>query len=211
MTVTVSQFAQSMKRLGLFGLMLLMSACAHVAGPREGDRAVTSDAWQVAGRFAAGQLPLTGGIENEPVAGRFAWQHSSSEDTLWLIGPLGNALARVDMTAGSVRWQDATGKRGEATNLRALGESLAGVTLPELPAERWLRAHWPTNEVQQRDAEARPLAASGRGWQFAYRYGSPAPEDWPLAVEAVGPDGLWLRLALTEWNGVSDPAEQSAP
>jgi len=211
MTVWASRFFVTMKRLGLFALVLLTGACAHVAGPVDSDRTATANTWQVAGRFAAGQSPLTGGTENEPVAGRFAWQHSPSEDILWLIGPLGNALARVDISASRVRWQDATGKRGEATNLRALGESLAGVTLPELPAERWLRARWPTNEIQQRDAVARPLAASGRGWQFAYRYGPPAPEDWPLAVEAAGPDGLWLRLALTEWNGVSDPAEQAAP
>lgn len=202
---------QAIRRLMLCSLVLLVGACAHVAGPGTADRVANADAWQVAGRFAAGQLPVTGGIENEPVAGRFAWQHSPSEDVLWLIGPLGNALARVDITASGVRWQDAAGKRGEATNLRALGESLAGVTLPELPAERWLHARWPANEVQQRDPSARPLAAAGRGWQFVYRYGAPAPEDWPLAVEAAGPDGLWLRLALTEWNGVSDPAEQSAP
>lgn len=211
MTAQVKRAATWLHRLGLGLVVLTIAACAHVAGPDAGGRAVSADTWQVAGRFAAGQMPVAGGIENEPVVGRFAWQHSSSEDVLWLIGPLGNALARIDITASGVRWQDATGKRGEATNLRALGESLAGVTLPELPAERWLHARWPANEVQERDAAARPLAAAGRGWQFAYRYGVPAPEDWPLAVEAAGPDGLWLRLALTEWNGVSDPAEQSTP
>ena len=202
---------QAIRRLLLVSAVLWLSACAHVAGPVSGDRSASADAWQVAGRFAAGQLPASGGIENEPVAGRFAWQHSATEDVLWLIGPLGNTLARVDITATGVRWQDATGKRGEATNLRALGESLAGVALPELPADRWLHAQWPANEVRQRDAGARPIAAAGRGWQFAYRYGNPAPEDWPLAVEAAGPDGLWLKLALTEWNGTSDPAEQPAP
>jgi outer membrane biogenesis lipoprotein LolB len=199
-------------RVAVLGMSVLLLACAHVAGPETASRAGSrTDTWQVAGRFAAGQLPVNGGVENEPVAGRFAWQHAPSEDVLWLIGPLGNTLARVDMTAGSVRWQDATGKRGEATNLGALGQSLAGIALPDLPAARWLRAQWPADAVQQRDAEARVLAAAGRSWQFAYRYGSPAPGDWPLAIDAAGPDGLWLRLALTEWNGVSDPSEQPAP
>lgn len=58
--------------LGMSGLLL---ACAHVAGPTVGQTADASS-WQVAGRFAAGQLPLNGGVESDPVAGRFAWQHS---------------------------------------------------------------------------------------------------------------------------------------
>lgn len=201
-----------LRGLAALGMSVALMACAHVAGPEAVSSASgRSDAWQVAGRFAAGQSPVNGGVENEPVAGRFAWQHAPNEDVLWLIGPLGNTLARVDMTPGGVRWQDATGKRGEATNLGALGQSLAGIALPDLPATRWLRGQWTANAVQQRDAEARVLAAAGRGWQFAYRYGSPAPEDWPLAIDATGPDGLWLRLALTEWNGVSDPSEQPTP
>ena len=200
------------KRLALLGSFAMLAACAHVPGPSTLDRVgVPAEAWQVAGRFAAGQIPLDGGVENEPVAGRFAWQYAAAGDVLWLIGPLGNTLARVDMTPTGVRWQDAAGKRGEATNLRALGESLSGVVLPEAPAERWLHARWPANEVRQRDASARVLTASAQGWQFVYRYGAPAPEGWPLALEAAGPDGLWMRLALTEWNGVSDPAEQPAP
>lgn len=190
---------------------LLLAACAHVPGPASSSTQGDNAAWQVAGRFAAGQIPLDGGVEADPVAGRFAWQHGDAQDVLWLIGPLGNTLARVEMTPTGVRWQDAAGKRGEATNLRALGESLAGIALPEVPADRWLHAQWPTNEVRQRDAETRVTGASARGWEFAYRYGAPAPEGWPLAVDAAGPDGLWLRLVLTEWNGVSDPAEQPAP
>lgn len=190
---------------------VLMAACAHVPGPAHGVSTDTSKTWQVAGRFAAGQLPLAGGIEAEPVVGRFAWQHAESEDVLWIIGPLGNTLARVDITPTGVSWQDAAGKRGAATNLRALGESLAGITVPEVPADRWLHARWPMTEVQQRDAERRVTAASARGWEFIYRYGAPAPESWPLTIEAAGPGGLWLRLALSEWNGVSDPADQSAP
>lgn len=200
----------------LLGLLIagLIVACAHVPGP---DNVGQDDGatWQVAGRFAAGQIPpngaLDGGVENEPVAGRFAWQHSAAQDVLWLIGPLGNTLARVEITPAGVRWQDAAGKRGEATNLGALGESLAGIVLPDVSADRWLHAQWPTRDVHGRDTSARVLGASARGWKFAYRYGEPAPEGWPLAVEVAGPDGQWLRLALTEWNGVSDPAEQPAP
>lgn len=191
-------------------LVMLMAACAHVPGPAVSPT-TEGGAWQVAGRFAAGQMPLDGGIEAEPVAGRFAWQHSDVQDVLWLIGPLGNTLARVEMTPNGVRWQDAAGKRGEAPNLRTLGESLAGIVLPEVPADRWLHGRWPASEVHQRDADGRAAGASARGWEFAYRYGAPAPAGWPLAIEAAGPDGLWLRLALAEWNGVSDPAEQPAP
>lgn len=199
------------KRVGCCCVVLALGACAHVPGPSVSDSLASADAWQVAGRFAAGQLPVSGSTESDPVAGRFAWQHSAQGDVLWILGPMGNAVARIDITANGVNWQDATGKRGTATSLRDLGESLAGVRLPELPAERWLHAQWPANEVRQRDAGARPVAAAGRGWQFEYRYGAPAPMDWPLAIEAAGPDGLWLRLALTEWNGVSDSAEQPAP
>lgn len=190
-------------------LAALLVACAHVPGPEE--PLVAATGWQVGGRFAAGQTPIDGGMESDPVAGRFAWQHEGGQDVLWLIGPLGNTLARIEMTAQGVRWQDAAGKRGEATNLRALGESLAGLSLPEVPADRWLHGQWPATDVRERDGRERVQTAAAHGWQFVYRYGAPAPAAWPLAIDAAGPDGLWLRLALTEWNGVSDPAEQPAP
>lgn len=192
--------------------LLLLGACAHVPGPARGLSGVTDSAlqWQLGGRFAAGQR-LQQERSVEPVAGRFAWQHQSSGDTLWLIGPLGNALARVEISPTGVRWQDAAGKRGVSANLRALGESLAGVTLPDVAADAWLRGRWPVADIQARDAAGQVLKAGAAGWLFDYRYGAPAPDTWPLAIEGAGPDGLWLRIALTEWNGVSDPAEQPAP
>lgn len=206
-----------MLRALFLGLFLLVVGCAHVPGPSDADtsRPLASDArqWQLGGRFVAGQrVDKTREAEApEPVAGRFAWQHQDNNDTLWLIGPLGNALAKIEVSPAGVRWQDAAGKRGEATNLQVLGESLAGVRLPDVAADAWLRGRWSKGSVQSRDADGRVLVAGMRGWVFEYRYGAPAPEQWPLAIEGAGPDGLWLRVALTEWNGVSDPAERPAP
>lgn len=200
-----------LKRLCMGLTAAALAACALVPGPQDQSLMASGDQWQVGGRFAAGQTLTDSDAAREPVAGRFAWQHSLAQDVLWLIGPLGNTLARVEMTPTGVRWQDAAGQRGEVTNLRALGESLAGVVLPELPAERWLRAQWPADAVQQRDDAARAQMVAASGWRFSYRYGAPAPEGWPLAIDAAGPDGVWMRLALTEWNGISDPAEQPAP
>jgi outer membrane biogenesis lipoprotein LolB len=195
---------------------LLIGACAHVPGPEQGgNSALQNDVrqWQLGGRFVAGQRQsaASGDATSDPVAGRFAWQHQGNDDTLWLIGPVGNTLAKVDIAPTGVRWQDATGKRGEATDLRALGESLAGIRLPDVAADAWLRGRWSTVAVHARDADGRVLTAGARGWVFEYRYGAPAPRNWPLAIEGAGPDGLWLRIALTEWDGVSDPADLPAP
>lgn len=205
----------------LASLFALFSvACAHVPGPEApvAGLVATTSQWQLSGRFVAGQAETVaqgaqdqGRVVNEPVAGRFAWQHQPDADTLWLIGPLGNALARVEMSPTGVRWQDAAGQRGESTNLRSLGESLAGIRLPDVAADTWLRGRWPAAGVLQRDAQGQVIKASAGGWQFDYRYGTPAPASWPLAIEGQGPDGLWLRVALTEWDGISDPAEQPAP
>ncbi|WVH09307.1 MAG: hypothetical protein EoVTN8_678 [Fluviibacter phosphoraccumulans EoVTN8] len=200
------------------GLFLLLSACAYVPGPELNGAAKSSQLnsgqqWQLAGRFVAGQRASDAAEANAPdlVAGRFAWQHQSAGDTLWLIGPLGNTLAKIELAPTGVRWQDARGQRGEATSLQALGESLAGVRLPDVAADAWLRGRWAKTAVQARDADGRVLAAGARGWVFEYRYGAPASEDWPLAIEGAGPDGLWVRVALTEWDGVSDPVDRPAP
>lgn len=198
-------------------VLLMLSGCAHVPGPSKEDtvRSLTTDArqWQLGGRFVAGQRVANVREADlpDPVAGRFAWQHQVDVDTLWLIGPLGNALAKIEVTPAGVRWQDATGKRGEAADLQALGESLAGIRLPNVAADAWLRGRWLKDMVQSRDAEGRVQVAAMRGWVFEYRYGAPAPEQWPLGIEGAGPDGLWLRVALTEWNGVTDPSERPAP
>jgi outer membrane biogenesis lipoprotein LolB len=207
-----------MHRLLALALFLLLSACAHVPGPEtngsnQSAQLAGGQQWQLAGRFVAGQRAdeAAEAAVSDPVAGRFAWQHQGDDDTLWLIGPLGNALAKIELTPAGVRWQDATGKRGEATSLQALGESLAGVRLPDVAADAWLRGRWAKAAVQTRDADGRVLTAGARGWRFEYRYGAPAPEAWPLAVEGAGPNGLWVRVALTEWDGVSDPSDRPAP
>lgn len=207
-----------MHRWLVLALLLLLSACAHVPGPEANGAPQASQLsggqqWQLAGRFVAGQRAdeAAEATVPDPVAGRFAWQHQGDDDTLWLIGPLGNALAKIELTPAGVRWQDATGKRGEATSLQALGESLAGVRLPDVAADAWLRGRWAKTAVQTRDADGRVLTATARGWRFEYRYGAPAPEAWPLAVEGAGPNGLWVRVALTEWDGVSDPSDRPAP
>lgn len=199
------------------GACLLIGACAHVPGPESTGAAqkLTDNArdWQLGGRFVAGQKVANANVAEspDPVAGRFAWQHQGNNDTLWLIGPIGNTMAKIEVTPTGVRWQDATGKRGEAENLYALGESLAGIRLPDVAADSWLRGRWAKASVQSRDDEGRVLVARMRGWVFEYRYGAPAPGQWPLAIEGAGPDGLWLRVALTEWDGVSDPADRPAP
>lgn len=201
-------------RLLIWVMMSFLGACAHVPGPEPvGRAAVEADArqWQLSGRFVAGQMQTGGQVVGEPVTGRFAWQHQPTADTLWLIGPLGNTMARVDMSATGVRWQDASGQRGESANLRALGETLAGIRLPDIAADFWLRGRWPVEDIRLQDPSGRILQASGGGWVFEYRYGLPAPDSWPLAIEGHGPEGLWLRIALTEWDGVSDPAERPAP
>jgi outer membrane biogenesis lipoprotein LolB len=203
-----------MIRLWLLMLMLLLGGCAHVPGPDQvGGVSIKADArqWQLSGRFVAGQTQAGAERVSEPVTGRFAWQHQPTADTLWIIGPLGNTMARVDMSATGVRWQDASGQRGERPSLRDLGESLAGIRLPDIAADVWLRARWPREDVRLQDPSGRILQAAGGGWAFEYRYGLPAPDSWPLAIEGRGPEGLWLRIALTEWDGVSDPAEQAAP
>ena len=203
-----------MIRLWLLMLMLLLGGCAHVPGPDQvGGVSIKADArqWQLSGRFVAGQTQAGAERVSEPVTGRFAWQHQLTADTLWIIGPLGNTMARVDMSATGVRWQDASGQRGERPSLRDLGESLAGIRLPDIAADVWLRARWPREDVRLQDPSGRILQAAGGGWAFEYRYGLPAPDSWPLAIEGRGPEGLWLRIALTEWDGVSDPAEQAAP
>lgn len=206
-----------MRRWLIFSLYLLAAACAHVPGPESGSvaQALTDNArdWQLSGRFVAGQkMAHANQAESpDPVAGRFAWQHQGNNDTLWLIGPIGNTMAKIDVTPTGVRWQDATGKRGEAADLYALGESLAGIRLPDVAADSWLRGRWAKTSVRSRDDEGRVLVAGMGGWLFEYRYGAPAPGQWPLAIEGAGPDGLWLRVALTEWDGVSDPADRPAP
>lgn len=206
-----------MLRWLFLSLWLLVAACAHVPGPESGGaaQALTDNArdWQLGGRFVAGQKVANANMAEspDPVAGRFAWQHQGNNDTLWLIGPIGNTMAKIEVTPTGVRWQDATGKRGEAANLYALGESLAGIRLPDVAADSWLRGRWTKASVKSRDDEGRVLVAAMRGWVFEYRYGAPAPGQWPLAIEGAGPDGLWLRVALTEWDGVSDPADRPAP
>lgn len=209
---------QHILRWVALALSLLLVACAHVPGPEMNGAARSAQVdgaqqWQLAGRFVLGQRAPDAAEATlpDPVAGRFAWQHQGADDTLWLIGPLGNALAKIEITPAGVRWQDATGKRGEATSLQVMGESLAGIRLPDVAADAWLRGRWGKTAVQARDGDGRVLTAGARGWVFEYRYGAPAPDAWPLAIEGVGPDGLWLRVALTEWDGISDPADRPAP
>lgn len=199
--------------LGGLALLGVLVGCTHLPGPDLSAGVAEAGRWQLAGRFAAGSDGAAGpgSAQADPVAGRFSWQHQAGSDELWLIGPLGNVMAKVEILPTGVRWQDVTGKRGEATDVRALGEALAGIRLPDAPADAWLRGRWPATAVRAIDSDGAVTQAESRGWQFDYRYGVPAPRGWPLGIEGRGPDGLWLRIALTEWNGRQDPAESITP
>ncbi|NLA88341.1 MAG: outer membrane lipoprotein LolB [Alcaligenaceae bacterium] len=143
-----------------------LSACSVVPTVKEGQM---SEETRI-GRFAVLAFDKRENVNKDAVQGGFVWRDFGHYLELDLTNPLGNTLARVEVSDFQSVLIDSSGQRLVATDPDALiARALDGRPLPVSGMRYWVKGElMPTApaDAVERDAQGRLESALQNGWQI---------------------------------------------
>jgi len=147
-------------RILLTGCLCALAACASLPEPRRvspAEATIAHRAWS--GRFA---------IEGEPdlpaASGRFTLERHDQASRLDLLGPLGQVLARLEISADGASLTRADGRVDVAGDANELVEDALGWRLPVNQMARWLDGEF--DQVTERAADGSARSAIDTQWKI---------------------------------------------
>ncbi|HVE49453.1 MAG TPA: lipoprotein insertase outer membrane protein LolB [Casimicrobiaceae bacterium] len=145
---------------------------------------------------------LSARYRNEGAAAGFRWTHSSDRDELLIASPLGQALARLVGTRGSVRLEYPDGRVREAGDWEALTTSALGAPLPVRGLAWWIRGsgHPSSRYAVERDDAGRASVITQDGWEIVYAYDADSRR--PSRIRMSYPD-TEIRIVIDDWSSLS--------
>jgi outer membrane lipoprotein LolB len=179
-------------RLFLLLLIALLTGCA--TPPMVVQRPAQADA-----PFAFnGRIAFKQGEKRDNAGVR--WVHSSAEDEILLLAPLGQTVARIHRDAQEATLE-ASGKRYTAQDMESLMQQVLGWQLPLSGLRYWVTAlPAPESESRiERDANGQVSMMHQQGWEIGYtRYAAATPDALPLRLK-LQRDGMEVLLLIDEW------------
>jgi outer membrane lipoprotein LolB len=151
-------------------------------------------AWQ-----ASGQASLRSPKGAESFG--FRWRETPRQQEVSLRDPLGRTVARLSATAAGAQLLLANGKQMQAASIGVLLESVLHVTLPVARLPGWLLGLPRPDEGVERNGDGLPETIHAEQWTIHYlAYAPIGGLVMPSLLQAQGPDGITLRLAITGWH-----------
>jgi outer membrane lipoprotein LolB len=184
-------FWRGMARGGAAALLALLAACA--VPPKQVGHGTES--FSRTGRFA---VNVSGGVNGpHAVQGGFSWLDEGTVLRLDLANPLGNTLARVEVTSAGATLQRADGTRKFARNADALVAQVVGSPIPVEGLRDWLRGRTDGGaHGVKTDAAGKVESFDENGWTVRLsRYDALGPR--LLAMQRTDADAhISVRLAV---------------
>lgn len=113
---------------------------------------------------------------------------------------LGRTVARLTASPDGAELQTIDGKREKAESLEVLLDDVLHVQLPARELPLWMLGLTNGASAVHRDAQGLPETLSRGAWDIHYlRYAAVGGLQMPSLLQADGPDGVRLRLAVTRW------------
>ena len=133
-----------------------------------------------ANRVWSGRFAIEGTPELAAASGRFTLERTATGRRLDLLGPLGQVLARLDMSSAGARLTRADGQVDAAEDANELIEQALGWRLPVTQIERWLDGEFAL--VTERAEDGTPRSAIDSEWRIRIdpprRWALEWPADW---------------------------------
>lgn len=183
--------------------LFLLSACAQLPPPTHAHLLLPAkQRAQVLASVqrwtATGQASLRGPRGSQSFG--FVWQQQPHGERLSILGPLGNTVAELHEDGRQAMLLEANGKKLTASNMSILLDRVLGVELPVQELPGWLLGIPPPGQVSGYDAAGLPERAHWGVWQLQYlRYEAVGGLRMPALLQATGPNGLRLRIAVGNW------------
>lgn len=101
------------------------------------------------------------------------WQHAPGRDEIWLLTPVGQALAHIVSAADGATFTGSDRRQVEAASVEDLTRRALGWELPLTRLQYWVRgeiAPGSAPELVERDAAQRLGRLGQDGWRIAFTY-----------------------------------------
>jgi outer membrane lipoprotein LolB len=185
-----------MKRLrsgAAFAVATLLAACAMLQAERE--PAARAGAFDLMGRVAVNH-------EGRAFSGGVRWEHTAGRDEVWLLTPVGQALAHIVGDAQGATYTGADRNRQTARDIGSLTRRALGWELPIEHLSWWVQgAIAPAAVIEhiERDEQGRLVTLAQDGWRIAYTH-YPAAEHGgrPRRLDLAN-GGQEVRLVIDSW------------
>jgi len=172
-----------------------VQACAPLGSKAEDASArfaPPSDVFSIHGRLAARH-------GTEGVSANFRWRHDGDRDSLELVSPLGQTIARMSGSPGKVELERSNGTHEVAQNWEALTQRGLGWTLPVSGLASWIQGSPHPGSASRAETQSEPMVLRQDGWMIVYSAAietpvGPRPSRLTLSYPEVE-----VRLAVDEW------------
>ena len=185
-------------------LALTLSACATMTPvhPNASSVLPTAERNQVISSLkywrASGEAVLSTPKQNENFG--FRWKQSPRLQELSIYDPLGRTVARITVDASGAHLETITGEHRQARNLSTLLSMVLHVELPAAELPDWMLGLRGNTSTISNNASGLPNILRSGPWQVHYLQYTPVGGlTMPKLLQANGPDGIALRMAITQW------------
>lgn len=140
--------------------------------------------------------------DGRPFSSGVRWQHSADRDELWLLTPLGQALAHIVSDAEGAVFTGSDRRQHRAPDVEALTRRALGWELPVTRLAWWVRGGIAADGViaeVDRDPQGRLLRLRQDGWDIAYTYRSEEGTDSLPRRLDLQYESQTIRLVIDNW------------
>lgn len=176
---------------------LALAACAAIAPPPPAAQAP----FDIVGRVAVN-------FEGRAFSSNVRWQHAAGGGEVWLLTPLGQAVAHIASDASGAILTASDKQQYRAENVEALTRQALGWELPLSRLSWWVRGEpvpGAPPAKMERDERQRLVSLVQDGWQISYTHYPPGEQGGlprRLDLKSGAQD---IRLLIDSWREL-DPA-----
>jgi outer membrane lipoprotein LolB len=194
----------SLKWCAALAAAAMLSACAMLPPERP---AVRAGAFDLIGRVAVKH-------EERAFSGGVRWEHTAERDEVWLLTPVGQALAHIVGDARGATYTGADHSRHTARDIGSLTHRALGWELPVEHLSWWVQGAIAPDAVIQhveRDGHGRLVALEQNGWRIAYTHNAPAEQGGRPRRLDIANGAQVMRLIIDSWREDSVNAARQDP
>ena len=186
-----------MRYFAAAGLAILLTGCATPRAPELAPvtAQLSLDApWSIQGRIAIK-------AEANSQSGQLQWQHRPGMDSMLLLSPLGQGVARIVRDSNGVTLDIPNKPTRHAPDAESLTREALGVALPLSGLSHWILVRPdPLRPFEQtRDNTGRVIQIRQDGWIIDYPQYLSEADTRPRRIN-VAREGLEIRLVIDKWD-----------
>ena len=173
-----------------------LAACTAVSPDRPAQRAAAFD---LVGRVAVN-------YDGRAFSSGVRWQHQPERDEIWLLTPVGQALAHIEADDSGATLTGPDRKQLSAGDVESLTRRGLGWELPLTRLAWWVRGEVVPGGVigeETRDQQGRLVRLMQDGWRVVLTHQPDGGKRLPQRVELTR-EGHQIRLIVDSWRGEGD-------